>query len=190
MLFRSVPYLQISNDGINKHGHLLVSGAKLKFEVRVADGVCFTVDNPSSAGSFEIDINSKYEMALLTDGVDAICVDDDNSKIILRADVTPIESKKNILEYICYVGNSEFARTKDDTLQVDAKTYPSIVQIGSTLSFSVKSYDDVCYTAENPASSSSVQVKINGRYNVRLISESGTQICLVDDNTEIGRAHV
>ena len=59
------------------------------------------------------------------------------------------------------------------------------MQIGSTLSFSVKSYDDVCYTAENPASSSSVQVKINGRYNVRLISESGTQICLVDDNTAL-----
>ncbi|MFA6885239.1 MAG: hypothetical protein WCQ55_09060, partial [Paludibacteraceae bacterium] len=111
--------LVISTDPTNKYYGLLKSGAKLIFRVRVADGLCFTVDEPSDPGVFVLEVNETYRLDLVAQPNDSICLTDlqSDTVIVLTAIASAVSDpdnhdvQNNIKRYIWRVNEVRFAET-------------------------------------------------------------------------------
>lgn len=188
----TTPLLIISTDPQNKYHELLVPGAQLNFEVRVADGVCFTVDNPSDPGSFYLEVNETYTIKLESYPNDSICLTDvqNDTILVLNALATSVahpgnhDVQKNIKMYVWSVDGVVFAETKTSTFVLLKSNHPSLLdkylQAGTSPVFSVSAIDSICFQSLGGAPSSDLKVVFNEAYSMRISPDSKT-ICVPEN---------
>lgn len=195
----TTPDLIISTDPENKFHNLLVAGAQLHFEVRVADGVCFTVNNPSDPGDFYLEVNESYTLKLESYPNDSICLTDlpNDTVLVLKATATSIshpgnhDVQNNIKTYVWSVDNVVFARTTTPSYVILMSNHPSqldaYLQAGTSPKFSVSAVDSICFTSESGAPSGEITIVFNTAYSMK-VSPDGKTICVPEfalDENEI-----
>ncbi|MBR4838847.1 MAG: gliding motility-associated C-terminal domain-containing protein [Paludibacteraceae bacterium] len=180
--------LIISTDPKNKFHDLLVPGAKLKFEVRIVDGVCFTVDNPSDPGSFYLEVNETYSIKLESYPNDSICLTDLQSDtiLVLTATATSVshpgnDVQSNIKTYVWSVDGVKFAETTTSEYVLLKSDHPSILdkylKAGTSPVFSVSAIDSICFQSLGDAPSGDLKVVFNEAYSM-IVSPDGKTICV------------
>lgn len=183
----TVSTLTISTDPANKHHELLKPGAKLNFAVSVADGVCFTLDNPSDPGHFYMEVSEKYTLALTAEPNDSICLTDLKSDtiIVLNVSATSLSGStdviNNIKTFVWYVDDEKFATTSEPKFIFLMSDHPAAldkyIQAGTAPKFSVSAIDSICYSNENDAPKTDLQVVFNEAYSM-IISPDGKTVCV------------
>ncbi|HOI26949.1 MAG TPA: gliding motility-associated C-terminal domain-containing protein [Paludibacteraceae bacterium] len=180
--------LLISTDPANKHHGILEAGRELIFEVRVADGVCFTVDEPSDPGYFTIEVNESYRLDLVSMPNDSICLTDlkSDTVVVLNAIATSVANpehdvQKMIKKYIWRVDGTKFAETETPEFVVLMSNHPSeldkYLKAGTSPIFTVAAIDSICFQSEGDAPKGEVKVVFNEAYSMK-ISPDGKVLCI------------
>lgn len=188
----TTPSLIISTDPENKFHDLLVAGAQLNFEVRVVDGICFTVDNPSDPGSFYLEVSETYSIDLESYPNDSICLTDLQSDtiLVLKATATSVTHpgnhnvQNNIKTYVWSVDGVVFAQTSTPSFVLLKSNHPAALdkylQAGTSPVFSVAAVDSICFQSAGGAPSGDIKIVFNEAYSMK-VSPDGKTICVPEN---------
>jgi hypothetical protein len=184
--------LILSTDPANPYSHYLVAGAKMNFGVKVVDGQCFTIEQPSLEATLYMEVSESYTAKLeSTDTM--VCLTgsgDDDVIFTLKALLSAVDANStgnvdaNIKKYIWKVNGTTFAETgQGEGSYAVKKNDPAIARhfqfaAGTSSDFSVTAIDSICFD-DNSAPSATLTMKFNESFTIDIVSENGNNVVCI-----------